>query len=86
MSEEEAAVLGDVSVPEVVVTQGSRGSTLYTRGERHSIAIDPVPDVDPTGAGDVFAVGYMAARSGGAEPLEAAQRASDLVTRLLALR
>ena len=86
LSEEEAAVLGDVSVPEVVVTRGSRGSVLHANEATHEIEIEPVTDVDPTGAGDAFAVGYLAARSDGEEPLEAARRASDLVTRLLALR
>lgn len=86
LSEEEADVLGDVEVPEVVVTLGSRGSILHAGGEEHQIAIEPVADVDPTGAGDAFAAGYLAARSTGAEPLAAAISASDLVTELLSRR
>jgi sugar/nucleoside kinase (ribokinase family) len=86
LSEEEAEVLGPTSVPEVVVTLGSRGSTLFANGEEHRIEIEPVAGVDPTGAGDAFAVGYLAARSEGADPLDAAHRASDLVARLLAGR
>ena len=76
LSEEEAEVLGAPEVPEVVVTLGSRGSLLYAGGEEHRIEPEPVSGVDPTGAGDAFAVGYLAARSGGAEPLAAARRAS----------
>lgn len=86
LSEEEAAVLPFGSIPEVVVTLGSRGSILHLGGERHLIEVDPVPDVDPTGAGDAFAVGYLAARSAGDEPLEAARRASELVSELLSRR
>jgi sugar/nucleoside kinase (ribokinase family) len=86
LSEEEAEVLGELEVPEVVVTLGSRGSILYADGREHRIEIEAVPTVDPTGAGDAFAVGYLAARSEGAKPLAAARRASELVAELLARR
>ena len=79
-------MLGAPEVPEVVVTLGSRGSLLYAGGEEHRIETEPVSGVDPTGAGDAFAVGYLAARSGGAEPLAAARCASGLVTELLSRR
>ena len=86
LSEEEAEVLGDVAVPELVVTLGSRGSILRAGGEEHRIEIEPVSGVDPTGAGDAFAVGYLAARSAGEPPLAAAHLASELVTKLLSRR
>jgi sugar/nucleoside kinase (ribokinase family) len=86
LSEEEAEVLGDVSVPEVAVTLGSRGSILLAGGREHRIEIEPVQDVDPTGAGDAFALGYLAARSDGVQPVAAARSASELVSELLALR
>jgi sugar/nucleoside kinase (ribokinase family) len=86
LSEEEADVLGDVPLPEVVVTLGSRGSILYAGEEEHRIEIDPVREVDPTGAGDAFAIGYLAARSAGEEPPAAAGSASRLVSELLSRR
>ena len=86
LSQEEADVLGDVEVPEVVVTLGSRGSILRADGEEHRIDVEPVSDGDPTGAGDAYAVGYLAARSTGAAPLAAARSASNLVTELLTRR
>jgi sugar/nucleoside kinase (ribokinase family) len=86
LSEEEAEVLGPVLVPEVVVTLGSRGSILYAGEREHRIEIEPVLGVDPTGAGDAFAAGYLAARSTGEEPLAAARSASRLVSDLLAGR
>jgi sugar/nucleoside kinase (ribokinase family) len=86
MSEEEAEVIGDVPVPEVVVTLGSRGSLLYVDGNVLRLEIDPVEGVDPTGAGDAFAVAYLAARSEGREPVAAAESASALVSDLLARR
>jgi sugar/nucleoside kinase (ribokinase family) len=86
LSEEEADVLGAVDVPEVVITLGSRGSILRSGGDEQRIEVDAVPNVDPTGAGDAFAIGYLAARSDGHPPAAAARRASDLVSELLSRR
>jgi sugar/nucleoside kinase (ribokinase family) len=86
LSEEEAEVLGDLPVPEVVVTLGSRGSIVRADGAEHRIEVEPVQGVDPTGAGDAFAVGYLAARAEGEEPVAAARSASALVTELLRRR
>lgn len=86
LSEDEAEALDEIPVPEVVVTLGSRGSILRAGGEEHRIEIEPVPGVDPTGAGDAFAVAYMAARADGCEPVAAARSASHLVTELLRRR
>ena len=41
--------------PIVIVTDGQCGSTIYQNGETHHIAPRPAHEVDPTGAGDVFA-------------------------------
>ncbi|MGH3009905.1 MAG: PfkB family carbohydrate kinase [Gaiellaceae bacterium] len=78
LSEEEAAVVGLVDVPELIVTHGVRGATVNGT----HIPADPV-DADPTGAGDMFAAGYLAARAAGAEPVEAGRSATALVANLL---
>ncbi len=78
LAEEEAAVVGPVDVPEVVVTHGLRGATVNGT----HIAANPV-DADPTGAGDMFAAGYLAARAAGAEPVEAGRSATALVSAIL---
>lgn len=78
LAEEEAAVVGSVDVPELVVTHGIRGATV----DGAHIPADPV-DADPTGAGDMFAAGYLAARASGAEPVEAGRSACALVAALL---
>jgi sugar/nucleoside kinase (ribokinase family) len=79
LAKEEAAVVGPVDVAELLVTDGLRGVTVNGT----HIPADPV-DADPTGAGDMFAAGYLAARAAGAEPVEAGRSATALVSRILA--
>ena len=58
-------------VPIVVVTDGARGATIHTpRGAQH-IGVHPADEVDPTGAGDVFATAFLIALARG-EDVEAA--------------
>jgi sugar/nucleoside kinase (ribokinase family) len=45
----------------VVVTRAERGGTVYLDGEARAYAALPVETVNPTGAGDVFAAGLLAA-------------------------
>ena len=92
LAEEEAEVLLDgfdasslagLGVPEVVVTLGVRGSIVYAGGRLERVEASPLRRVDPTGAGDAFAVAYLAGRSDGFAPAAAARRASALVAGLL---
>jgi sugar/nucleoside kinase (ribokinase family) len=43
----------------VVVTQAERGATVYEGGESCHYPARPAEQVDPTGAGDVFAAGFL---------------------------
>jgi sugar/nucleoside kinase (ribokinase family) len=89
LSENEAETLGGIGalerlgVPEIVVTLGRHGSLVLAAGEVHELSSQPVRTADPTGAGDAFAVGYLAARSEGSDPPEAASAAGELVARFL---
>jgi sugar/nucleoside kinase (ribokinase family) len=86
LAEEEAEVLGDVAalgVREVVVTRGSRGSTVHVGGRAENVPARPI-DADPTGAGDAFATAYVVARNAGFAPTGAARRATAVVAALLA--
>ncbi|MGI8421755.1 MAG: PfkB family carbohydrate kinase [Gaiellaceae bacterium] len=86
LSEEEAEALGDpegLGVAEVLVTHGSRGTTVFADGRATEIPAGRVAAVDPTGAGDAFSVAYVAARASGQPPVPSARRAAALVTRLL---
>ncbi len=86
LSEEEAAVLGDplaLGVRELLVTEGSRGATIYSGGRAEQIPAFPL-EGDPTGAGDAFCVGYLAARAAGFAPAAAGRRATTAVAAMLA--
>jgi sugar/nucleoside kinase (ribokinase family) len=74
----------ELGVPEILLTLGSEGALLYLEGEQDAIPVTgPVRDVQTTGAGDVFMVAYIAARSDGEEPPAAAQLAAATVARML---
>ena len=45
--------------PIVVLTQGARGATLFQNGTQFGSDAYPVTEVDPTGAGDVFAAAFL---------------------------
>ena len=78
LADEEAVAAGEVDVPEVIVTHGARGATVNGA----LVEAEPV-DRDPTGAGDMFGAAYLVARSEGADPVDAARRATALVSELL---
>ena len=63
------------------------GAILYLHGGEDAIpVIGPVRDVQSTGAGDVFMVAYIAARSDGKAPEAAASLAAATVARMLEQR
>jgi len=86
LGEPSEAALGELGVPEVVVTLGSRGSLVYANGRLERVEARPVEGGDPTGAGDAFAVAYLASRTAGHAATAAARRASAVVAALLAER
>jgi sugar/nucleoside kinase (ribokinase family) len=59
-------------VPMVALTRGWRGLTLMTRGGAWEVPALPRPEVDPTGAGDVFAAAFLVRYHECDDPLEAA--------------
>jgi sugar/nucleoside kinase (ribokinase family) len=62
----EAAAALARRVPELVCTHGSAGAEAYLGGEHARVSAEPVDKVvDTTGAGDLFAAGYLAGRSQG---------------------
>lgn len=59
-------------VPLVAVTRGWRGAALLSREGEQPVASLPRPEVDPTGAGDVFAATLLLRYHETGEPLAAA--------------
>jgi sugar/nucleoside kinase (ribokinase family) len=88
VAEAEAEVLGDLAalgVRELVLTRGSKGSTVFVSGRSEDIPAHPLAG-DPTGAGDAFATTYVVARNAGFNPAGAARRATALVASLMSRR
>ena len=79
--------LGALGVPEVIFTLGARGSWVISGRLVEHVAASPVrAPIDPTGAGDAFAMAYLVRRIEGAEPVEAAHAASAAAGELIAGR
>jgi sugar/nucleoside kinase (ribokinase family) len=64
----------------LVVTHGSEGSSLYMNGEIHHIHTPKVEELDPTGAGDIYAAAFFVSLKGSKTPIEAARFASQVAS------
>ncbi len=60
----------------VAVTQGAAGCTVYTDGQAHHSPTRTVQEIDPTGAGDVFAAAFFVWLQRGHDPQTAARFAN----------
>jgi adenosine kinase len=69
-----------LQVGSLIVTNGEHGSRLYTRNSSWHIGIPALglPTLDPTGAGDAYRAGLLAALHDGKEILEACAYGSAL--------
>lgn len=63
-------------VPIMVLTRSAEGCDLYYKGEVIRVPPRPAQEVDPTGAGDVFAAAFLIRLRETADPLEAARFAN----------
>jgi 1D-myo-inositol 3-kinase len=54
-----------------VITEAERGARVYLEGKRHRVRAHPAREVDPTGAGDVFAAAFLVALAKREPPLAA---------------
>ncbi|HEY6098620.1 MAG TPA: PfkB family carbohydrate kinase, partial [Anaeromyxobacter sp.] len=61
------------AVPVVAFTQGPRGCDVIVGGRTRHVGVHPAREVDPTGAGDVFAAAFFLALARGEDPLDAAR-------------
>jgi len=60
-------------VPLVVLTRAAHGCEIHAGPRIARVGAYPTHEVDPTGAGDVFAAAFLLALAGGADPVEAAR-------------
>jgi 1D-myo-inositol 3-kinase len=92
MSEEDVAndwkLLRDWAnyAPVFIVTQGARGATMFIGGEPHHVPTQPTREVDPTGAGDIFAAVFFARLQETGDPHEAARMATCMAARSVTRR
>jgi sugar/nucleoside kinase (ribokinase family) len=63
-------------VPLAVVTAGATGALLYVNGDRYEVRPRRTREVDPTGAGDVFAATFLVYHDRQGDPWEAAEAAT----------
>jgi len=73
---EETAVRWLHQVPLGAITRGRRGATLYVNGEPYHVTADAATEIDPTGAGDVFATTLLIAYQQSGDAWEAAALAA----------
>jgi hypothetical protein len=66
------------SIRILVVTEGARGARLYWNGDLRYFKPPQMTEVDPTGAGDVFAAAFFVRLFQTRDPWEAARFATDL--------
>lgn len=64
----------------LVVTEGPAGSVLYWNGDRRRFRAPSVHEVDPTGAGDIFAAAFFIRLLKTRDPWEAARFATQLAS------
>ena len=69
----------------VVVKLGAEGAVVATAAGVTAVPAAPAEAVDPTGAGDAFAAGLLAARALGADPVAAARAGCALAARAVEL-
>jgi sugar/nucleoside kinase (ribokinase family) len=63
-------------VPVGALTLAARGAVLFVNGEKYAVPAAPASEVEPTGAGDVFAAAFLVHYDATGDPWEAARYAA----------
>ncbi len=66
--------------PLLVVTEGPLGARVFVKGRVTRVPTPPAEEVDPTGAGDIFAACFFARLRATSDPFEAARYANQLAS------
>jgi sugar/nucleoside kinase (ribokinase family) len=74
------AIIEDMasSIRVLAVTEGANGARLYWNGDLRRFRPQKMEEVDPTGAGDIFAAAFFTRLSTTRDPWEAARFATNL--------
>ncbi|MBI4830469.1 MAG: hypothetical protein HY801_02725 [Candidatus Lindowbacteria bacterium] len=74
-TDEPYALVADIAehTPIIIVTQSSRGAELFLKSGRVHVPAYEIEEVDPTGAGDVFAAAFLVRHHECGDPVEAAK-------------
>ena len=64
--------------PVLAVTLGPKGCRVYAHGEERHIPVKKSPEVDPTGAGDIFAAAFFVCMQQNDDPWSAADFANQV--------
>jgi sugar/nucleoside kinase (ribokinase family) len=67
--------------PLVALTRGAAGAVLFIEGQAHPVAACPANEIDPTGAGDVFAAALFVRLCETGDPIESADFAACVAGR-----
>ncbi len=62
----------------LALTMGKEGALIFWNGDERHFSAPPVEEVDPTGAGDIFAASFFCQLWQGRNPWEAAQFANQI--------
>ena len=64
--------------PILVVTLGAQGCRVYVDGVARHVPVTPMPELDPTGAGDIFAAAFFVCLHQNSDPWSAADFANHV--------
>jgi sugar/nucleoside kinase (ribokinase family) len=76
VGEEETVARWATMTPTLVLTRGAHGCSVYSSGERRDVPGFPAVEIDPTGAGDVFAAVLFTTLARGVDPWQSARLAN----------
>ncbi len=79
VDDDQAAIARMVRLtPILVVTLGPEGCLVYVEGREQHVPVTPRDEVDPTGAGDIFAAAFFTRLRQSDDPVAAARFANDI--------
>ena len=74
------------AIKTLVVTEGYNGARLYWNGDLRRFSAPRVEEIDPTGAGDIFATSFFCRLASTRDPWEAARFATLIASRSVTRR